>query len=205
MVGYKLTYWDLEGRGEPIRMLFAAANVKFIDNRISKESWPELKERMPWGQIPILEFDGKVIAQSLTICRYLAQKYNFAGRDPWESAKCDEYVDALTDLVGGMKGIVHAENDQVRATRKAKFLQETMSGCLGKFEELMASQVDSSFLVGGKLSWADIVLVVMLERLETPSYAGPSLLDTYPNLKMIRIAVYNYPGIQEWVENRRKK
>lgn len=183
---------------------------------------------MPWGQIPILEFDGKVIAQSLTICRYLAQKYNFAGRDPWESAKCDEYVDALTDLVGGkqnydkntkyetcvifhaygftgMKGIVHAENDQVRATRKAKFLQETMSGCLGKFEELMASQVDSSFLVGGKLSWADIVLVVMLERLETPSYAGPSLLDTYPNLKMIRIAVYNYPGIQEWVENRRKK
>ncbi len=56
---------------------------------------------MPWGQIPILEFEGKVIAQSITICRYLARKYNFAGSNHWESALCDEYVDALNDLLGG--------------------------------------------------------------------------------------------------------
>lgn len=44
MTGYKLTYWNARGRGEPIRMIFAAANVKYEDNRISKELWPTIKQ-----------------------------------------------------------------------------------------------------------------------------------------------------------------
>ena len=48
---------------------------------------------MPWGQVPVLEFEGKVLAQSVTICRYLAKKYNLAGSTELEAAKCDEYVD----------------------------------------------------------------------------------------------------------------
>lgn len=56
---------------------------------------------MPWAQIPILEFDGKILAQSITICRCLAEKYNLTGSNDWEKAKCDEYVDVLTDIVQG--------------------------------------------------------------------------------------------------------
>ena len=40
---YKLTYFDARGRGEPIRMLFAAADVKYDEVRVKFEDWPELK------------------------------------------------------------------------------------------------------------------------------------------------------------------
>lgn len=42
-MSYKLIYFDIGGRGEPIRMIFAAAGVEFIDDRIKDEDWPKIK------------------------------------------------------------------------------------------------------------------------------------------------------------------
>jgi len=40
---YKLTYFDITARGEPARLIFAAAGVKFTDNRVKFQDWPALK------------------------------------------------------------------------------------------------------------------------------------------------------------------
>ena len=44
MADYKLSYFDIRGRGEYIRMLFAYADVEFEDERISYVDWPNKKE-----------------------------------------------------------------------------------------------------------------------------------------------------------------
>jgi len=53
---------------------------------------------MPYGMLPVLEMDGKPIAQSNAVARYLARKHNLAGKDEWESMLCDVLVDTLGDL-----------------------------------------------------------------------------------------------------------
>jgi glutathione S-transferase len=71
MVHYRLTYFNLRGRGEPIRLLLHAAGQEFEDVRVEGEKWPELKPKSPLGQMPFLDvIDGNkvvTIGQSVTI------------------------------------------------------------------------------------------------------------------------------------------
>ena len=57
---------------------------------------------MPFGQVPVLEVDGKVLAQSITIARYLAREHGLAGETSWDQAIADQYVDNLSDLAAGV-------------------------------------------------------------------------------------------------------
>lgn len=41
---YKLTYFDCQALGEPIRMLFSYGNIKFQDIRIKDVEWPNIKD-----------------------------------------------------------------------------------------------------------------------------------------------------------------
>ena len=43
---FKLTYFEFRSRAEPARLLFAKANIPFIDKRITYDDWPELKPSM---------------------------------------------------------------------------------------------------------------------------------------------------------------
>ena len=56
---------------------------------------------MPFGQVPVLEVDGKLLAQSHTISRFLARRYGLAGKSEWEKSLADMYVDCIYDLNSG--------------------------------------------------------------------------------------------------------
>ena len=50
----------------------------------------------------MLEVDGIQLSQSMTIARFLANKFNLAGSDPLEKAQADMVVDCVTDFFNGM-------------------------------------------------------------------------------------------------------
>ena len=41
---YKLIYFNARGRAEHIRYILAYAGVDYVDERVPKERWPELKK-----------------------------------------------------------------------------------------------------------------------------------------------------------------
>ena len=43
MAQYKLIYFGFKGRGEPARLMFAAAGVKYEDCRVTMEEFKKLK------------------------------------------------------------------------------------------------------------------------------------------------------------------
>ena len=61
---------------------------------------------LTFGQVPVLEVDGKTIAQSMTIARFLARKYNLAGKNELEEAEADTIVDCVSDAMNGKIDII---------------------------------------------------------------------------------------------------
>merc|ERR1711963_950656 len=68
----KLTYFDLEGRGELIRLLLHAGNIDFEDFRFGFGEWAKHKPNTPFGSVPVLHWDGEEMAQTMAIVRFVA-------------------------------------------------------------------------------------------------------------------------------------
>ncbi|KAM4781356.1 hematopoietic prostaglandin D synthase isoform 3-T3 [Cyanocitta cristata] len=99
MPQYKLTYFNLRGRAEISRYLFAYSGKEYEDHRIEAADWPKIKPTIPFGKLPILEVDGVIIHQSLAMARYLARESGLAGRTPVEQALADAIVDTIDDFM----------------------------------------------------------------------------------------------------------
>merc|ERR1712151_1075335 len=115
MSNIKLTYFDLRARAEPCRLLLAYAGSKYEDERLpapwdNMAPWTTLKPNTPWGQVPLLSWDGEVIAQSMACARFLAREFNLAGRTSMEMAQVDEIIDVIQDLLNAWYSLYHAKD-----------------------------------------------------------------------------------------------
>ena len=115
MSDIKLTYFESRGRAEISRLILSYSGAKFTDERLTGEQFGALKSSLAYGQMPILNYKGQVLYQSITIARYarhttlinhpfvlfrfLAHEFGLAGKNNLENAQADEVVDAVSDLI----------------------------------------------------------------------------------------------------------
>jgi len=119
MSTYKLTYFNGRGLAETSRLIFAAAGQKFEDVRFEREQWPAIKPTTPLGQVPVLEVDGVKIPQSTAIARFLAKRFNLAGKTDVEQAQVDVVVDTIQDLFHAFLPIIR-EQDETKKNSSVK-------------------------------------------------------------------------------------
>ena len=121
---YKLYYFNLYGRAEPIRILLNHAKIPFEDFRFGFPDWPALKGKFEFGQVPALEItdaEGKVTqyTQTVSILRYLAIRHGYYPTDNAEQAwEIDSALDSVSDLVNGLVKIIW-ENDPEKKLKNA--------------------------------------------------------------------------------------
>ncbi|XP_013807059.2 hematopoietic prostaglandin D synthase isoform X1 [Apteryx mantelli] len=196
MSHYKLTYFNLRGRAEISRYLFAYSGKKYEDHRIEAADWPKIKPTIPFGKIPILEVDGVTIHQSLAIARYLARETGLAGQTPVEQALADAIVDTIDDF---MTLFPWAEKNQ--DVRKQAFNDILTNKAPELLKDLDAFLGDNNWLVGKSVTWADFYWDVCSTTLLS---CKPDLADSYPRLLALRDRVQALPAIAAWIQKRPK-
>ena len=176
-----LSYFDFDGgRGEPARLALHIGGIAFEDHRVGTKDWPAHRDKTPYQGMPVLEVDGKSIAQSNTINRYVGKLAGLYPKDDWQAALCDEVMDAAEDI-GSRVGATIALGD----ADKKKAREALAAGAIPRHLE----QLQARLKTGGGEYFADNRLTVAdLKVLGLVRWLRSGALDHIPKDLVDRVA-----------------
>merc|ERR1712008_528916 len=158
--------------------------------------WTAMKPTTPYGQCPLLEWDGEVIAQSMTITRFLAAQFGLNGKTNLETAQINEVVDAIEDVIGVTIKPHFEEGPKAKAAKVEELNKSAVLPLLKAVEKRLVSR-GGQFLVGNALSLADIHLFFFCSE-----YTTAKLLATTPKIANLVLRVGQLPNIARHVRTR---
>jgi glutathione S-transferase len=216
----KLTYFNVRGIAETIRMIFAVNNQngdreEYDDFRyplevINMKTHQMIKDEFDsdkadgklvksLNKLPFLEVDGHVIPQSKSIERFLAHRFGLMGNDEFENAHIDSICECVRDFKDMYQKVRVAEDVD---TAMNTWFTVTLIERLTLLENLLN---DNGFSVGNKLSLSDIVLYSFITNFFDNKEASMNATLATPNLRKIVTHVGELPQIRDWVDHCRPK
>ena len=131
---------------------------------------PEVLAKNPRGQVPFLELDdGRVIAETISICRYLDELHPeppLFGSDPFERAETDMWIRRAETLLGTPVGLAWQHDHPLTAALVAQIpargqaARVQAAAALGWFDGQLAGQ---NWLAGDRFTMADIALLSIVD------------------------------------------
>ncbi|KAF6208056.1 hypothetical protein GE061_016506 [Apolygus lucorum] len=200
MPSYKVTYFDIYGLGEPIRMLLSYMGVDFEDNRVPMGEWSKMKNTVPFGKLPTLEIDGKTYYQSHAILRMLAKEVKLAGDNTSEAYEIDFVAGTIQDLQAAVAPMWGMQDEKAKEEFLAKVQKEIIPMYFKIWDE--RAQKNGGYLANGKLSWVDLLFHGYMNTFEV--VVKTKCVDQYAGLKLGREKVSSARGIKEWIARRPK-
>ncbi|XP_064364625.1 glutathione S-transferase-like [Dromaius novaehollandiae] len=194
----KLHYPKGRGRMESVRWLLAAAGVEFEEEFIeTKEDLEKLRSNgsLLFQQVPMVEIDGMKLVQTRAILSYIAGKYNLYGKDLKERAWIDMYVEGTTDLMG-MIMYIPFQPAESKEKNLALIIERAAARYFPVYEKALKDH-GHGYLVGNKLSWADIHL---LEAILMTEECKPDILSAFPLLQAFKGRISNIPTIKKFLQ-----
>jgi len=207
---YTLVYYDIRGRAEEIRYLFALAGVSYEDKRFPFDithqtidpDWAAIKndtDQTPFGLGPVL-WDNDLeqpIPGSQVIGRYLSRKFGFAGKSQRQELQIEGVCDYISDIVQEY-AMVWMSGDP---TKQTKWKAETLPLMLEKLEAYTKKH-GSGWLIGDTVTYADCRLhtsyTFLTIDLSHPAY------DRAPTIRQLIQKFEQLPAIAGWIAKRKK-
>jgi glutathione S-transferase len=226
MADYQLYYWpSIQGRGEFVRLTLEEAGADYVDvARMPEEEgggagavMSMLRDHQggtaPFAP-PVLQHGSLRLAQTATICRYLAERHHLVPRDQPGRLHCDQLALTLADLVNEAHDVHHPvgvgfyyEDQKEEARRRAAFFRDQRIGKFFSYFERVVDENPASggWLVGSERTYVDLSLFQVITGIE---YAFPTSFartaPDHPGLIALRDRVAALPRIAAYLRSERR-
>jgi len=203
----KLYYFAGKGRGEISRYLLAEAKIPYEDIRIDgKKDWVDgakYKDKMPFGQIPVLEIPGPAgfkLAESQAVERYIARLGKLYGSNELETAQIDMIVEGIHDTIREWITARFIKDEAEKKAKLDKYFSEDLPRWAGYLTaQLKANNGGTGYFVGKDATLADIVFMHVFDNILT---TNASALTAHAELAALHKRVAERPNIAAWIKSR---
>ncbi len=204
---FKIPFW----RAEVTRISLFIADIPFNDHRIEGDEYDEFKKtgRLPNGkiapfkQLPVLEVDGKIFAQTGAIARYCGKLSGlYPKNDDYKSALIDQIIEAAQDI-NFLVTLSGRDKDPEKKKIAREILATRHLPKWFKYLENLNNQNDQSvYFVGKDLTIADLAIWRLLGWLTSGLLDGvpTNILEPYSNLIKLRNEIYNNSKVIRWMD-----
>lgn len=178
----------LSGHAHRVELMLSLLDLEFdrieVDLLAGEHKRPEFLARNPFGQVPVIDDDGFVLADSNAILVYLARRYGsgcWLPEDPAGAAAVQRWLSvAAGPLANGpatarLVTVFGARHDPAEAIERAHALLRVLD----------AELADRRWLVGEQPTIADVALYTYVAH----APEGNVALDPHPNVRawLVRI------------------
>ena len=203
---FKIPFW----RAEVTRLALFIGGIPFNDYRVEGKEIDDLKATgllpnkkiAPFKQLPVLDVDGKIVAQTGAIARFCGKLADlYPKNNDFEAAQIDQIIDTAQDI-NYLVTLSSRDKEKERLELARKILATKHLPKWFQFlENLLEKNNKSNFFVGKKISIADLAIWRLLGWLTSGLLDGvpTDILEPYERLKKLREEVYNHPKVHEWM------
>ena len=218
-MAYELYYWPtIQGRGEFVRLALEAAGADYVD--VSRQDDGKAMMKLmkqgatPSFAPPFLRLGDRTIGQVAAILAWIGPQLGLSPDGDSDRAWLNQIQLTFADLVAEVHDTHHpvdlmAYYDEQRpeAARRAQgFRDHRIGKFLGWAERVLAAEpAGSGWLVGDRLTYADLSLFQVVEGL---TYAFPKatarVLETTPKVIALADRVAALPRIRTYLDSQRR-
>ncbi len=220
-MAYELYYWPgLPGRGEFVRLALEEAGADYADVVAQDgvgalmEIWNDPETTTPPFAPPILKHGKRLIAQTANILSYLGDRHALAPKAETARLWTQQIQLTIADIVveahdthHPLGGDFYYEDQKPESARRAAlFCKTRMPKFLDWFETILTrNPKGDSFLVGGRLTYADLSLFHVVDglRYAFPKASKRALAKT-PRVVALRDRVAARPRIARYLASDRR-
>ena len=194
----KLTYFDAPvSRGEECRLALHLAGVDFDDVRIKVADWPALKERTPYGGLPILELPGApALAHSNAILVLIGRRHGLHPADDVEAARHEGMMQHVEDLRARVSPTLRMPDAEKKAAREA-----LVAEYLPAWARAAERNIERGpFFGGDRIQVVDLKIYMAVRWFNggKVDHIPATIFADYPKLTGVFNAVSDHPGVKGW-------
>jgi glutathione S-transferase len=193
----RLSYFEMRGRAEAIRVLLHATGTAFEDHRVvSGDEWGDLKPQLPFGGLPVLETGGVVIPESHAILRYLGKTLAPATLGDLGYAELDAAQDAIATSQEDLWRFNWVDDYYDHLESYAEATLEPRLKMLSTW--FCRNREGSPDWFGAEFSHVDCVAFCFLDEIDA---FFPGVFAGFEELVALRSRVASLPGVSEYLDS----
>jgi glutathione S-transferase len=216
---YQLYYWPtIQGRGEFVRLALEEVQAPYTDVARGRNGIARLMEKMAAGATPpfappFLVAGEQTLGQVANILQFLGAAHGLAPRARAGRLWVNQLQLTIADLLVEVHdthhpiavSLTYEQQSGAAKKRAAAFVDERLPKFLDYFELVLSQAGEGGFLLGRRLSYADLSLFQLIEGLR---YAFPAamarLQPACPRLAQLREQVAARPNIAAYLRSTRR-